>query len=98
MVARAPIMARDRETNQVPGRAARPSLSLRIALSALLLIHLAAVFFPPFTFATRSATGAASPFAEPITSALRMYVDFFFLDHGYFFFAPNPGPSHLLRA
>jgi hypothetical protein len=29
---------------------------------------------------------------------LRPYVEFLFLDHGYFFFAPNPGPSHLFRA
>jgi hypothetical protein len=29
---------------------------------------------------------------------LRPYVDLLFLDHGYFFFAPNPGPSHLFRA
>jgi hypothetical protein len=74
------------------------SLFLRIVLSVLLFIHLAAVFFPPFTFATASGPGTVSPFAEPILSVLRPYVDLMFLDHGYFFFAPNPGPSHLLRA
>jgi hypothetical protein len=42
--------------------------------------------------------GVASPLAAPIRAALRPYVEFAFLDHGYFFFAPNPGPSHLLRA
>jgi hypothetical protein len=26
------------------------------------------------------------------------YVEFFYWDHGYFFFAPNPGPNHLLEA
>ncbi len=25
------------------------------------------------------------------------YMEALYLDHGYFFFAPNPGPSHLLR-
>ena len=73
------------------------SLRLRLALSVLLLAHVMAVFFPPFTFAT-SWTGLASPFAEPIMRTIRPYVDLLFLDHGYFFFAPNPGPSHLLRA
>jgi hypothetical protein len=26
------------------------------------------------------------------------YVEWLYLDHGYFFFAPNPGPSHLVAA
>jgi hypothetical protein len=74
------------------------SLRLRIALSILLVGHLMAVFFPPFTFATSSGPGIASPFAEPIMRGIRPYVELLYLDHGYFFFAPNPGPSHLLRA
>lgn len=91
-------MAGNKETNGATGLTSRPSLGLRIVLSAILLWHFAAVFFPPFTFATRSGPGIPSPFAEPIMSVLRPYVDALFLDHGYFFFAPNPGPSHLLRA
>jgi hypothetical protein len=75
-----------------------PSLTMRIVLSMLLLVHLTAVFIPPFTFATASGPGSTSPFAEPIMSALRPYIEVMYLDHGYFFFAPNPGPSHLLRA
>ncbi|MBC8352414.1 MAG: hypothetical protein H8E66_10530 [Planctomycetes bacterium] len=31
-------------------------------------------------------------------NTLRPYIDFAFLNHGYAFFAPNPGPSHLIRA
>lgn len=75
-----------------------PSLTLRIVVSVLVLAHLAAVFIPPFTFATASGPGSASPFAEPIMAGLRPYIELMYLDHGYFFFAPNPGPSHLLRA
>jgi hypothetical protein len=29
---------------------------------------------------------------------LGWYIDAGYLNHGYFFFAPNPGPSHLIRA
>ena len=76
----------------------QPSLRLRLVLSTLILLHVAAVFIPPFRFATASGPGSASPFAEPILSLLQPYVDLMYLDHGYFFFAPNPGPSHLLRA
>jgi hypothetical protein len=74
------------------------SLRWRLAASLLLLIHLAAVFIGPFTFATSVGPGIASPFAAPIRELLRPYLELAFLDHGYFFFAPNPGPSHLLRA
>ena len=31
-------------------------------------------------------------------SIFRPYCDFTFLNHGYAFFAPDPGPSHLVRA
>lgn len=79
---------------------AEPSLSpfWRGVISLLLIGHLLAVFFPPFTFATRTGPQLASPFAMPVLRFLKPYVDLMYLDHGYFFFAPNPGPSHLLRA
>ncbi|MGE0758327.1 MAG: hypothetical protein AB7F89_26755 [Pirellulaceae bacterium] len=72
-------------------------VGLRVLASVVLMIHVLAVFMGPFTFATSSGPGMASPFAEPIRGILRPYLDLAFLDHGYFFFAPNPGPSHLLR-
>jgi hypothetical protein len=70
----------------------------RALVSVLLLLHVTAVFTAPFTFATSSGPGTASPFAVRAMNALRAYVDAAYLNHGYFFFAPNPGPSHLLRA
>ena len=74
------------------------SITLRVVVSGLLVFHVLAVFVPPFTFATTSGPGTGSPFAEPLMRALKPYTDVVYLDHGYFFFAPNPGPSHLLRA
>jgi hypothetical protein len=39
----------------------------------------------------------ASPLATSVHRVFRPYVQFGYLDHGYFFFAPNPGATHLLR-
>lgn len=66
---------------------------LKALLSILLLWHLAAVFMPPFTFAT----DYESPWAMPLYRAIRPYADLLYLNHGYAFFAPDPGPSHLVR-
>jgi hypothetical protein len=69
----------------------------RALVSVLLLLHVTAVFTAPFTFATSSGSGSASPFASRLMNALRAYIDAAYLNHGYFFFAPNPGPCHLVR-
>jgi hypothetical protein len=87
------------KTDPLPSEEARHlPLYGRVLLSIGLALHILTVFIGPFTFATSSGPGMASPFAAPIRSALRPYLELAFLDHGYFFFAPNPGPSHLLRA
>lgn len=72
-------------------------LGRRVFVSLLLLVHVAAVFTAPFTFASSSGPGSASPFASSVMTALRAYIDAAYLNQGYFFFAPNPGPSHLVR-
>jgi hypothetical protein len=72
-------------------------LGWRVSVSLLLLVHVAAVFTAPFTFATSSGPDSASPFASSAMNALRAYIGAADLNHGYFFFAPNPGPSHLVR-
>ncbi len=69
---------------------------LRVVVSCLLLVHLGAVFVPPFAFATQGPSGP-SPFAAWVAEWFRAYFQPMFLDHGYAFFAPEPGPSHLLR-
>lgn len=70
----------------------------RLLLSLLLVIHVTAVFAEPFRFFTRSSQRAFSPDAGYVRSWLSAYIDFAYLHHGYFFFAPNPGPSHLISA
>ncbi len=74
-----------------------PSLQLwKLWASGLIVFHLLAVFIGPFSFFTRSSRGT-SPFAATIRNLMSPYVEFAYLNHGYFFFAPNPGPSHLLE-
>ncbi|AMV32036.1 hypothetical protein VN12_07930 [Pirellula sp. SH-Sr6A] len=58
--------------------------------------HLLAVFSEPFHFFARSEIQTASD-ATALRNIVRPYSQWMFLDHGYFFFAPNPGPGHLLR-
>ena len=77
------------------GRALLSPLA-RGAISALLVLHLAAVFIAPFSFACRVGA-SSSPFADGLMYCFRPYIDALFLNHGYFFFAPNPGETHLVR-
>jgi hypothetical protein len=73
------------------------TLWARLLASALILGQLTAIFWPPFTFASSAGNGSSSPFADGVMGWLRPYTSLMFLDHGYFFFAPNPGPSHLVQ-
>jgi hypothetical protein len=68
----------------------------KATISLLVLAHLTAVFIAPFAFASNVGGRARSPFADAIAQTMRPYVVAMFLDHGYFFFAPNPGPTHLV--
>ena len=68
---------------------------LKITLSILLMLHLLAVFAPPFAVAT-STGPTSSPLADRLFGALRPYIAAMYLDHGYFFFAPNPAETHLV--
>lgn len=64
-------------------------------VSVLLLGHLLAVVAEPFRFFTTSWRGT-SPLSDVARYALAPYIEFAYLHHGYFFFAPEPGPSHLM--
>ncbi len=70
----------------------------RALLSGWLVIHMAAVFLPPFAFQTSSVPGSGSPLAVPLMQWISPYADGLYLNHGYAFFAPDPGSSFLLRA
>jgi len=76
--------------------AAQLSAAVKLLLSFLIAFHLTAVFWAPFAFAC-NVGGSSSPLADPVLRWLRPYITAMYLDHGYFFFAPNPGPSHLVR-
>lgn len=67
----------------------------KVLVSLAVAAHLTAVFIAPFAFAC-NAGGSSSPLADVVYRTLRPYIVAQFLDHGYFFFAPNPGPSHLV--
>lgn len=64
-------------------------------ISLAVVLQLLALTAEPFRFFTRSPRGT-SPAADPVRSMLGPYVEFAYLNHGYFFFAPEPGPSHLI--
>jgi hypothetical protein len=64
-------------------------------ISALLVLHVAAVVSAPLAFVCRS-RGGESPATEAIARFFRPYSDAFYLNHGYAFFAPDPGPNHLV--
>jgi len=70
---------------------------LRRGLCVLVVLHMLAVLAEPLRFFSQSEYQPGPEFA-----ALRRwtapYVEWLYLDHGYFFFAPNPGPSHLVGA
>jgi hypothetical protein len=68
----------------------------RWLVSLLIVVHLTAVFISPFAFIS-SSPGSVSPAAAAVAGQLSAYSDLAFLNHGYAFFAPNPGPSHLVR-
>jgi hypothetical protein len=90
-----------RQTNTAADPAVRePEVSLspgvQLLLSAVVALHVLAVFTFPFLFATGTA-GEPSPAVRPLYTVLQPYIDLLYLNHGYFFFAPNPGPAHLVH-
>lgn len=65
----------------------------KVIVSVLVTLHVAAVFIAPMSFAVRP----GSPAIDPLRALFRPYIQAMFLDHGYAFFAPDPGPSHLVE-
>ena len=59
--------------------------------TCLLLVHLAAVFIAPW-----SAPPPSPLIAQSLAELLAPYHSLAYLNHGYRFFAPNPGPSHIV--
>jgi hypothetical protein len=56
-----------------------------------------AVAAPPLAFQTNGPLGL-SPAVETALVPVEQYGEFLYLNRGYAFFAPDPGPSHLIQA
>ncbi len=64
---------------------------LRRAISVGLIFHLIALVIAPL------AVAPTSPLWQRAWLTFRPYLEGMNLNHGYHFFAPEPGPSHLVR-
>ncbi|MGD9644100.1 MAG: hypothetical protein AB7U73_00200 [Pirellulales bacterium] len=83
-------MADSRHSPAAAGPTTRISPPLKIVLSVLLALHVTALVVCPWSI-------EGSPLAQGMWRVFRPYVEATFLNHGYHFFAPEPGPSHLVR-
>ena len=72
-----------------PLRRARRDAS-RWAVNAWLVFHLAAIVIAP------ASVGPSSELARSAWDVVHPYIQFLYLNHGYHFFAPEPGESTLL--
>jgi hypothetical protein len=93
----APQAAFGQSSGAGPSTRTLPSLAVRLGLSFLIIGHLWGVIGRPLEFATQGPFGP-SPSMTLLRRPVRGYGEFMYLDHGYAFFAPEPGPSHLIRA
>ncbi len=78
-------LRRDGDCSKLLSRRARGVVSL------LLILHLLAIASAPLAMEPSSLP------AQKVFAFFRPYLDGAFLNHGYHFFAPEPGPSHLIR-
>ncbi len=62
------------------------------------LIHFLGVLSEPLRFFSRSEvrTNGGPEFAA-LGELMKPYSQWLYMNHGYFFFAPNPGPGHLIQ-
>ncbi len=81
-----------REPGSSPRRPGRPPAVVRVIVSVLLVWHLAAVFLAPMS------VPPSSQFVIDIAQRrpMQWYLDALYLNHGYYFFAPDPGDGHLI--
>ena len=65
-------------------------------LLAIGSVHMLGVLAEPLRFFSRSEVAVAPDF-ELLADTMHTYSQWLYLDHGYFFFAPNPGPGRLIQ-
>ena len=91
-------MAKQRENDDTTKSAAGESPSLpwgaqkRAIVSIFLAFHVAAVFIAPW-----SGPPPSSGLSQWVSGAIRPYLEGLGINYGYRFFAPTPGPSHIVR-
>ncbi len=79
-------------TQDKPETIGPPGRGVRVLVSVLVSLHIVAVFLGPFAMPPQT-----SELAATLADVYRPYVDGLSLANGYRFFAPEPGPSHLVR-
>lgn len=81
------------ETNAVGAGAIVWSRRLRVIATVVILLHLMAVILPPLCVEPSGDSMLWQAVAKPFWP----YIEAADLNHGYRFFGPDPGPSHLIR-
>ncbi|REK15820.1 MAG: hypothetical protein DWQ37_08355 [Planctomycetota bacterium] len=69
-----------------------PRAAVRWIVSVLVALHVAAVFVGPWAMPPSN-----SELSATVGQTMQPYLDVLALGNGYRFFAPEPGPSHLIR-
>ena len=69
---------------------------VRLLFSILIIGHLLALILPPLSVQTRGPVGQ-SPSVSTVLAGVEPYSQLLYIDRGYAFFAPDPGPSHLIQ-
>ena len=83
-----------KQTNSNSKEAPYPwSATLRVTVSIALIVYLFIVIAAPAT----THPDSQSELTRPIAQTLRPIHQSLYLGHGYRFFAPNPGPSHIIQ-
>ena len=86
------------ESNEatLEARAGMKPVTKLLGLS-FIAFHLLTLVMAPLSFRARGPSGR-SPIVETIARPTNGYGQFIYADRGYAFFAPDPGPSHLIQA
>ena len=83
----APIQQRPK-----PRRSGQLPLVVKIVVSLLVVWHVTAVFLAPLSIQP------SSPLVQKVAqNYMQWYLDALYLNHGYHFFAPDPGAGHLIH-
>jgi len=76
-------------------RPAQLSFPVRAILSLLFIWHVTAVFMAPMSISVANIDSVVNWVAQ--RTWMQRYLDALYLNHGYHFFAPDPGDGHLIH-